>query len=81
MKNFETHVGSLPNIPALKGNSEVSISWARMKEHEKSKKNKPSLIFMCQLVLEISQFKVRNLVIFSPHKDAAIVLILSLVLA
>ena len=41
----------------------------------KIQKNEPSLTFMCQLVLEISQFKV----IFSPHKDAAIFMILSLV--
>ena len=41
----------------------------------KIQKNEPSLTFMCQLVLEISQFKV----IFPPHKDGAIFMILSLV--
>ena len=64
----------------LKGNSGVSTSSALMKEHE-IRRNEPSLTFMCQLVLEISKLKVRNLVILPLHKDAAIFLILGLVLA
>ena len=45
-----------------------------MKEH-KIQKNEPSLTLICQPVPEIFWFKV----IFPPHKDTAIFLILSLV--
>ena len=45
---------------ALKGTSGLK-KLAQMKEHEKCKKIEPSLTLMCQMVLEISHFKVRTL--------------------
>ena len=45
----------------LKGNLRSKKGFAQMKEREKCKKKEPSLTLMCQMVLEISHFKVRNL--------------------
>ena len=47
--------------------SRVEKSLAQMKD-VKNAKNEPSLTLMCQMVLEISHFKVRNL----SKKDVAI---------
>ena len=44
-----------------KGKSGQKISLAEMKEHEKCKKNEPSLTSRRQMVLKISYFKVKNL--------------------
>ena len=59
----------------LKGEFRAQDKLGSNERARKMQKNEPSLTFMCQLVLEISQFKV----IFSLHKDAAIFMILSLV--
>ena len=45
----------------IKGKSGQKISKAQMKEHDKcKKKHEPSLTSLCQMVLEISHFKVRK---------------------
>ena len=67
-KNFE-------NLIPLKGEFRVQYKLGSNERARKIQKNEPSLTFMCQLVHEISQFKV----ILPPDKDAAIFLILSLV--
>ena len=59
----------------VKGEFQAQYKLGSNERAWKIQKNELSLIFMCQLVLEISQFKV----IFPPHKDAAIFMILSLV--
>ena len=61
----------------LKGELRVQYKLGSNERAWKIQKNEPSLTFMCQLVFEISQFKVQ---IFPSHKYAAIFLILSLVL-
>ena len=45
----------------VKGNLRSKKSLAQMKEREKCQKNEPSLTLICQMVLEIAHFKVRNL--------------------
>ena len=60
-------------VLSFKGEFWVQYKLGSNERAWKIKKNEPSLTFMRQLVIEISQFKV----IFPPHKDIAIVLILS----
>ena len=59
----------------LKGEFRVQYKLGSNERSLKVQKNEPSLTFMCQLVLEILQFKV----IFPPHMGAAIFIILSLI--
>ena len=71
--------GARKDIPRItlmfKGEFRAQYKLGANERAGKIQKNEPSLTFMCQLVLEISQFKV----IFPPHKGAAIFMILSLV--
>ena len=58
IKNTCTMTGKYV-VKGKKLRSEKSL--AQMKERGKCKKNKSSLISMCQMTLDISHFKVRNL--------------------
>ena len=68
-------LGLSSSVTIIKGEFRAQDKLGPNQRASQIQKNEPSLTFMCQLVLEILQFKV----IFPPHKDTAIFIILNLV--